>query len=90
MQPDQAFVGCACVPHFYFHLQGGEGRVPDPNGVSLPDEEAAWYQAYRRAREIAAAPGGENRRGWHSVEVEDERGAAIWTLPLAELVELAR
>ena len=76
------------MPHFYFHLQTGDGRLRDPSGISLPDEEAAWYQAYRRARELTAAPVGE-RRQWHAVEVEDERGTAVWTLPLAELVEPA-
>ncbi len=78
------------MPQFYFHLHEGERRVEDPSGVCLPDEEAAWYQAYRSARELVAAGGGD-RRQWqaHALEVEDERGAQVWTLALAELAELA-
>ena len=79
----------ACVPHFFFHLQQGRGRVEDVRGASLPDAEAAWYQAYRNARDILTA-GGRDRRQWgdHSLQVEDERGAHVWTMPLAEIAEL--
>jgi hypothetical protein len=78
------------MPHFYFHLQNGLARREDRRGVCLPDAEAAWYQAYRNARDVLAA-GPRDGRQWcdHSLQVEDERGAAVWTLPLAEIAELA-
>ena len=77
------------MPHFFFHLQNAKGRLEDRRGVSLPDAEAAWYQAYRSARDLLAADGRDRRQwGEHSVEVEDERGSHVWTMPLAEIVEL--
>jgi hypothetical protein len=74
------------MPHFFFHLQNGKARVEDRSGVSLPDAEAAWYQAYRSARELLA-----DRRldGEHRLEVEDERGLPVWTVPLDEIAQLA-
>ena len=77
------------MPHFYFHLQHGQARVEDARGVVLPDAEAAWYQAYRSARDLLAADGRDRRQwGGHSLEVVDERGARVWTMPLQEIVEL--
>lgn len=77
------------MPHFYFHLQHGRARVEDQRGVSLPDAEAAWYQAYRSARDLLAVDGRERCQwGGHCFLVEDERGAHIWTLPLSEIAEL--
>ena len=77
------------MPHFYFHLQNGLARQEDRRGVCLPDAEAAWYQAYRNARDFLAARPGDGRHwGDHSMQVEDERGAPVWTVPLAEIAEL--
>jgi hypothetical protein len=77
------------MPHFFFHIQQGKARLLDRTGVDLPDAEAAWYQAYRNARDILTA-GGRDRRQWgdHSLQVEDERGAHVWTIPLTEIAEL--
>lgn len=77
------------MPHFFFHLQHGKARLHDRLGADLPDAEAAWYHAYRNARDILTV-GGRDRRQWgeHSLEVEDERGVHIWTMPLAEIAEL--
>jgi hypothetical protein len=77
------------MPHFFFHLQNGKARLEDRCGVALPDAEAAWYQAYRSARDLLAADRRE-RQAWkgHSVEVVDERGGHVWTMPLIEIVEL--
>jgi hypothetical protein len=79
------------MPHFYFHLLNGGARREDRRGVSLPDAEAAWYQAYRSAREIltAAKPGGAELTA-HVLQIDDERGAPVWTVPLAEIAEIAR
>lgn len=83
------------MPHFFFHLHDGKSRLEDSRGVSLPDAEAAWYQAFRNAREIVASAGGAPGRpaerrhlNGHALEVEDELGRHVWTLPLVEIVEL--
>jgi hypothetical protein len=77
------------MPHFYFHLQQGPARVEDRSGVSLPDAEAAWYQAYRSARDLLASDTRERCQwGGHFFMVEDEGGAAVWNVPLSEIAEL--
>lgn len=75
------------MPRFYFHLVHDQGRSPDPDGAVLPDCEAAWYQAFRSARDLLVAPAGSVAR---HIYVEDEAGREILSLPIAEIVELAR
>jgi len=77
------------MPHFFFHVHEGSQRTADRAGISLPDQEAAWYQAYRTARDILPADPIE-RRIWaeRSLEVEDEAGQAVWTLPFGDVLEL--
>lgn len=77
------------MPHFYFHLQHGKARLQDRLGADLPDAEAAWYHAYRNARDILTV-GGRDCPQWgeHSLEGEDERGAPVWTMTLSEIAEL--
>jgi len=77
------------MPHFFFHLHDGKERLVDRQGVALPDAEAAWYQAYRSARDLVAnAP--VERRHWlgRTLEVEDDSGGHVWTMPLVEIAEL--
>lgn len=79
------------MPHFFFHLQHGQARLEDRSGIALPDAEAAWYQAYRSARDLLADDGtGRERRQWggHRIEVVDEGGGHVWTIPLIEIAEL--
>ena len=77
------------MPHFFFHLHHGKARVEDRSGVALPDAEAAWYHAYRNARDLIADAGRERGQwGQQIVEVVDERGGHVWTMPLSEVVEL--
>lgn len=77
------------MPHFFFHLQHGKARTEDRSGVALPDAEAAWYQAYRNARDLILAEGPEGRPwGGETLEVVDERGGPVWTMPLSEIAEL--
>lgn len=76
------------MPHYFFHLHDGDARLVDSSGVSLPDAEAAWYQAYRNARELLA--GGQDRGRWasQSLRVEEEGGHPVWTVPLTDIAEL--
>jgi hypothetical protein len=78
------------MPRFYFHYQDGAERRADPEGMVLPDAEAAWYQAVRSAREIV------NRdlrtgvlRPGQRVEIADEAGLQINAVPLDEVVGVA-
>jgi hypothetical protein len=77
------------MPHFFFHLRDGETRLRDRSGVSLPDAEAAWYQAYRNARDLLLDErAAERGLAGQSLEVEDDRGLPVWSVPLAEIVKL--
>ncbi len=78
------------MPRYFFHFLDGLARLADPEGVALPDAEAAWYYGVRSAREIidqdlrvgAVRPG---RR----LEVLDEGGEQIWAVPFDEVIGLA-
>jgi hypothetical protein len=78
------------MPRFYFHYQDGGRRRTDPEGVVLPDAEAAWYQAVRSALEIINEDmrTGSLKPG-QSVEISDERGQPINAVPLDEVAGLA-
>ncbi len=75
------------MPIFFFHVRGGDGQSEDPQGVELPDEEAAFYQAYRRARDLA-----DGDRALIGIEprlvVENEERHRIWSIPVNELVSV--
>ena len=78
------------MPRFYFHLQEGSSRTPDPEGVVLPDAEAAWYQGVRTARELIRQRfdgGAIQPSQWF--EIEDEQGRPVWAVPLEEVAGLA-
>jgi hypothetical protein len=78
------------MPLFYFHLKDGAERHEDSEGVTLPDAEAAFYQAFRSARErLADAPPEPQLWLERHLEVEDESGNAVWSIPLNALVEIA-
>jgi uncharacterized protein DUF6894 len=78
------------MPRFYFHLRCEGERLRDEEGVTLPDAEAAWYQAVRSARELIRAEltlGGQ----WdhQTIEIADEGGAPVDQVPLAEIARYA-
>lgn len=78
------------MPRYYFHLDRTGGRLADESGMTLPDAEAAWYQAVRSARELIR---GELTLGgrWEdqSIVIADERGAAIDHVPLRDVARYA-
>ncbi len=78
------------MPRFYFHFDDGRCRKSDPEGVALPDAEAAWYQGVRSAREMISAQfaGGSLAPG-QRLEIEDEQGEPVWAVQLDEVVGLA-
>jgi hypothetical protein len=75
------------MPRFYFHLVNDWGQCSDTHGMVLPDDEAAWYQAFRSARDLL---GGSDGSAAMHIYVEDEAGRQIWSLPIEEIVDMAR
>jgi hypothetical protein len=77
------------MPRFFFHARDGDQRLDDPEGVDLPDLDAARAEAAVGAREIAA---GRIRQGQmldgQSLEICDEAGRTLATIPLADAARL--
>lgn len=76
------------VPRFFFHLRN-EVDCDDPEGMILSDAEAAHDEAIRGARSILA----EEVLHGHlplrdRIEVVDESGEAVMTVPFREAVDI--
>ena len=77
------------VPRFYFHLYD-DVDAPDPEGVELPDLEAARKYALRNARFTAGETIKETGRlvPDHRIDVEDEQGNVLTTVRFADVVKI--
>ena len=73
------------MPRFYFHVHDGASHFKDVEGVSLPDAEAAWYQAVRSARELIRRDLKQESDCPRYVEIEDELGKAVNKLRFEEV-----
>lgn len=79
------------MPRFFFHLQDALGRVVDGEGIPLPDEEAAFYHAFRRAADLLATDqAGDYASRNPCYQVEDEEGFPVFAVPLAQVLALSR
>ena len=78
------------MPRFYFHLCREGGQLDDEQGMSLPDTEAAFYQAVRSARELLRADLELGCR-WEdqAIIIADDSGARVEQLPLTEVARYA-
>ncbi len=78
------------MPRYYFHFDDGCSRKPDPEGIILPDAEAAWYQGVRNALEVIQAQFGSGAvTPGQRVEIEDEEGQPVWAVAFEEVAGLA-
>jgi hypothetical protein len=76
------------MPRFYFHLYD-DLVVRDEEGVDLPGATTAHKKAIREARSLMCATLMEGRLVLnHRIEVEDEVGSVVATVPFAEAVEI--
>jgi hypothetical protein len=77
------------MPTFYFHIINGFGHTPDEEGQALTSLQQAREAAVKGARSIMSAEVLEGRidvRG--RIEIEDEQGATLLTVPFAEAVQV--
>lgn len=75
------------MARFYFHLADADGCIRDEAGIDLSGAEAAKLEAVKGARSIIAhdALSGElDLTG--RIEVTDEHGAPVLTLPFAQAI----
>ncbi|HEU0134705.1 MAG TPA: hypothetical protein VFR28_07765 [Allosphingosinicella sp.] len=76
------------MPRFFFHVFDDlESR--DDEGIDLPDSEAARGAALAGARAMMCDQVAKGRLSLHHrIEVEDQEGAVILTLPFRDAVEV--
>jgi hypothetical protein len=75
------------MPLFYFHTRGGAVEAEDLEGLELADAAAARATALRGARSIIASAVLEGRLPLgERIEVTDEAGRLVLTLPFADAV----
>lgn len=77
------------MPTYHFLLRGGARPEQDCGQVDLPDAEAAFYHAYRNAREAIGCCAEADFLCACRVEVEDEERAPVWSIPLIDFVHAA-
>jgi hypothetical protein len=76
------------MPLYFFHTRGGPVETEDFEGIELSGEMAAYAEALRGARSIIAAAVLEGRLPLDErIEVVDEAGKPVLTLPFADAVE---
>ena len=68
------------MPLFHFNIQDDVPR-PDPDGLDLPDKDAAWAEAVRCCGEVLRELDGNLSRGseWR-MEVINASGQPVFTL----------
>jgi hypothetical protein len=59
---------------YFFDIQDGEARIPDEEGIILPNVEAAREEAAMSLAELAKDRGRERRACSMAIEVRDEKG----------------
>jgi hypothetical protein len=76
------------VPRFYFHLFN-DIRSIDPEGIELPNAEAALERAKAEARHMAAQSVAKGHLILdHHIDVVDEAGGAVGTVYFKDVVEI--
>ena len=74
---------------YYFHLRDGDEVLLDPEGCRLPDLGAVASKAMCAARSLLSADVLEGRLPLDlRIDVVDEEGAVIHSLPFADAVEI--
>ena len=77
------------MPRFFFHLRGGpNGLSLDDFGVSLPDADAAYLEAFQTAKEMSQEwlRKGRNPRDY-AFEVVNASGELVLELPFSEALD---
>lgn len=78
------------MPRFYFHLHNDEVSH-DEEGKELLNSSAARQQALSYARDMAAVTVREGHLNLsHSIEVTDQDGESVVTLPFRDAIRITR
>ena len=76
------------MPRYYFHTRGGPEEADDFEGLELDGEAEVYAEALRGARSLIAGAVLDGRLSLvERIEVEDESGKSVLTLPFADAVK---
>jgi hypothetical protein len=79
------------LPLYFFHLRDGEDVLLDPEGRDLDGIEAIAKAALADARSIVSEDALRGQIELHQrIDVEDNSGAIVHSLPFAEAVKIVR
>lgn len=77
------------MPLYYFHMLNRIGFVEDEEGMDLPDLETARAEAMDNIRSVLAE---DARKGCLDlrgrIDIVDERGEIVLTLPFSEAIDI--
>ena len=69
------------MPRNFFPIIDGDRRQPDAEGIDFPGDQAAFDHVVRRLREMRT-PGQRLSPAAYSIEVTNEQGILIFTVPM--------
>src|SRR3954466_751114 len=75
------------MPRFFIHVRQGDTLSEDPEGNEFPNPEAAWEEAWAAACELIAAQLRENKFSNGQIEVWDEAGRRLATVPFYDVIK---
>ena len=77
------------MPLYYFHIRSSAGLIRDPEGIELPDLDAALAEAKRSARELLADLLKEDAvLDGQTFEISDADGLVLARLPFRSVLRL--
>jgi len=72
------------MPRYFFHIRDGDGLKNDPDGIELPDVDAARATALKKACRIWSERPPEPAANDQTFEVTDEAGQIVLTVSFSE------
>jgi len=74
------------MPRYYRHIRQGDQLIQDPEGIELPDLDAARADALQGIRDIIAEGIRRGREDWlyDAIVLADEAGQGLMTIPFIE------
>jgi hypothetical protein len=72
------------MPRYYFHVRDGDDLRKDPEGIELPDLEAARAKAVSLACASWSAAPPDREHNDRTFEISDETGQRVLTVPFSE------
>lgn len=74
------------MPRYYRHIRQGDRHIEDPDGIELPDLDAARAEAITGVRDLLAEAIRKGEDDWlgDAIVIADETGRELMTIPFIE------